>query len=62
MGASCLINTEEWTVIYSCDLVGRYLVGGQRFLLSLLCNQSGMSLHMYRPDLAVSLDFTALYP
>lgn len=45
--ASRLISTEEWIVIYSYDLVGRYVVGGgQRFLLSLLCNQSGTSLHM----------------
>lgn len=39
MDASCLINTEDGSVIYSYDLVGRYVVGGQRFLLSLLCNQ-----------------------
>lgn len=59
---SCLISMEEWIAIYSYDLVGWYVVGGggQRFLLSLLCNQSGMSLHMLREDLAVRLDFTDL--
>ena len=31
MGASRLINTEEWSVIYGCDLVGWYLVGVRGF-------------------------------
>lgn len=57
--ASRLINTEEWSVIYSHDLVGCYAAEVRGFLLSLLCNQSGTTLHMYTEDLAVLLDFDA---
>lgn len=56
MEASRLINTEEWSVIYSHDLVGCYAAEVRGFLLSLLCNQSGTTLHMYTEDLAVPLD------